>query len=263
MSWPVLRMIFKQIALCILCLTPILLVGQYRSRGSISGDYFGASAEVGITSFFGDIDDGPADGSLANNIAYKIQVSRNIKSVLDISGHLSFGNISGEKIRSASYLKFETKFTEYTAVLGINVMSFFKAHRGKFGLYATIGVGLIDFKVKLYDGSNDSLIQSYGYEGQSSTTEFVIPFGGRAIYHISPSSAVSLQTTISYVDTDKLDGKTGNDNTDYYNFLSLGYTYKFGQGGSSGGRGRPSGLRGGGSKRGKYKRPKSRSRYRR
>lgn len=140
-------------------------------------------------------------------------------------------------------------------------MSFFRAKDSKFGLYASIGLGLIDFKVRLYDGSNDSIIQSYGYDGQKSTTEFVIPFGGRAIYHISPSSAVSMQTFISWVDTDKLDGKTGNDNTDYYNFFSVGYVYKFGRGGggSKGGS-----MRGGKSRgRSKGRINPSRSRYRR
>lgn len=215
------------------------VVGQYRSVAPISGDYFGATAEVGITSFFGDLGEGAAQGQLSNNLAYKLQVSKNFKSVVEFSGRVSIGKMSGEKIRSSSYLYFKNEFVEYTFDLGINVMSFFGSQRGKFGLYATIGMGLIDFKVKLYDGTNDSLVQSYGYDGQKSTTEFVVPLGGRAIYHISKSSAVSMQTTISWVDTDKLDGKTGNDNTDYYNYFSIGYTYKFGV--SSGSKKRRSG----------------------
>jgi hypothetical protein len=64
--------------------------------------------------------------------------------------------------------------------------------------------------------------------------------------------AVSIQTTLSQVDTDKLDGKTGNDNTDFYNYLSIGYTYKINAGGSKKGR------RGSGASR----LNKSRTRYR-
>jgi hypothetical protein len=140
--------------------------------------------------------------------------------------------MSGEKKRSGggstTYLYFYNSFIEYTLDMGINLLALFtKRYNQKFGLYGSVGFGLIDFKVKLYDGSNDSIIQSYGYDGQSSTTEFVLPLGIRAIYHISPSSAVSVQATSSRVSTDKLDGKTGNDNSDFYNYLSIGYTYKF------------------------------------
>lgn len=223
--------------------TPLWVMGQYRSAGSISGNYFGATAEVGITSFFGDIPEGAAQGDLSNNLAYKLQVSKNFNSVVEFSGRISIGKMSGEKKRSSSYLYFKNEFVEYSADLGINIMSFFGAHKGKFGLYANIGIGLIDFKVKLYDGTNDSLIQSYGYEGQKSTTEFVVPLGGRAVYHISKSSAVSMQTTISWVDTDKLDGKTGNDNTDFYNYFSVGYTYKFGTSSNSKKRRRSGSMR--------------------
>lgn len=190
------------------------------------------TAEAGITTFFGDLGEGPAQGDISNNLAYKIMVNRNVKSVIDISGRVSIGNISGEKKRGSgsnlNYQYFHTEFFEYTFDLGINLLALVsQAHKGRFGLYATVGVGLIDFKVKLYDGVNDSIIQTYGYGDQKSTTEFVLPFGGRFIYHASPSFAVSMQTTLSRVDTDKLDGKTGNDNSDFYNYFSLGVTYKF------------------------------------
>lgn len=217
------------------------MLGQYRYSKSANraGSYVGATFEMGFTTFFGDIDEGPAKGDITNNLTYKFMMSKNIKSVVEFSGRISFGGMSGEKQRTnggvVSYLYFQNKFTEYSFDLGVNLMSFFRAQDSKFGLYGSIGVGLIDFKVKLYDGTNDSVVQSYGYDGKKSTTEFVIPLGVKAIYHISSSSAVSLQTTISWVDTDKLDGKTGNDNTDYYNFLSLGYTYKIGGTRSSGG----------------------------
>ena len=197
-----------------------------------AGNYFGITAEVGLTTFFGDIDEGPAEGNLMNNLAYKIMVNRDIKSIVELSGKISFGNMSGEKIRTSggktTHLYFKNSFVEYSLDLGINVLAMItKKFNGKFGLYGTVGMGLIDLKVKLYDGSNDSLLQAYGYDGQKSTTELVIPFGGKAIYHISPSIAASLQSSFSWVDTDKLDAKTGNDNTDYYNFTSIGITYKF------------------------------------
>ena len=231
----------------LLGLIPLLLTAQGRYRRPVIGNYIGISAEAGVTTFFGDIDEGAAQGKLTNNLAYKIKADYNIKKIVDFSGRISVGKISGEKKRTSggktNYLYFLTNFTEYTFDLGLNVLALIiKEKRDKFGLYLNAGLGLIDFKVKLYDGTNDSIIQQYGYGGQQSTTEFVLPFGGRFVYHISPSSAVSIQTTLSQVNTDKLDGQTGNDNSDFYNYLSVGYTYKFNTGDSKR-RGRPGGGR--------------------
>ena len=210
-----------------------------------------------MTTFFGDIGEGMAPGGISNNLAYKIKANWNLKKIVDFSGRISVGNISGQKQRTSggnlTFNYFHTEFIEYTLDIGINLFApLLKDNRDKFGLYLNVGLGLIDFKVKLYDGTNDSVVQSYGYEGQQTTTERVLPIGGRFIYHISPASAVSIQTTLSQVDTDKLDGKTGNDNTDFYNYFSIGYTYKINAGGSSQGR------RGSGASR----LNKSRTRYR-
>lgn len=208
---------------------PVFLSAQYRRGRSIPQNYAGATIELGLTTFFGDLDEGAAQGNVGNNLAYKVKANYNIKSVVDLSGRISFGNISGEKNSGkANYLYFKNTFTEFSLDFGINILApFMKNNRDKFAIYASAGLGLIDFKVKLYDGVNDSIVKTFGYEGQKSTTELVVPIGGRAVYHITPSSAVSLETVLSWVDTDKLDGQTGNDNSDFYNCVSVGYTYKF------------------------------------
>jgi hypothetical protein len=203
---------------------------QNKSYGS--GDYLGLTVEAGITTFFGDIDEGAADNNVfKNNVAYKIQASRNFSSQFEISGRISHGKMSGQKKRgnngTTTYFYFNNQFTEYTIDIGINLLAIItKKYDHKLGLYGSIGMGLIDFKVQLLNGGNDTLVRSYGYNGEKATTEFVLPIGIRAIYHITPNSALSLQTTSSRVDTDKLDAMTGNNNSDYYNFFSIGYTYK-------------------------------------
>jgi len=203
---------------------------QNKSYGS--GDYLGLTVEAGVTTFFGDIDEGAAENNvLKNNIAYKIQASRNFTSQFELSGRISHGKMSGQKKRgnngTSTYFYFNNQFTEYTFDIGINLLAIItKNYNKKLGLYGSIGMGLIDFKVQLLNGDNDTLVSSYGYSSEKATTEFVLPIGIRAIYHITPNSAVSIQTTSSRVDTDKLDAMTGNNNRDYYNYFSIGYTYK-------------------------------------
>jgi hypothetical protein len=139
--------------------------------------------------------------------------------------------MSGQKKRgnngTSSYFYFQNEFTEYTFDIGINLLAMVtQKYDQKLGIYASVGMGLIDFKVQLLDGTNDSLVSSFGYGGDKATTEFVLPIGIRVIYHINPNSAISVQTASSRVDTDKLDARTGNNNSDYYNYFSIGYTYK-------------------------------------
>ena len=212
---------------------PGVILSQIRTPEPYSGGgYWGASFEAGITSFFGDIDEGPAEGGvLKNNLAFKLKASKNFNSVFEISGRLTFGNMSGTKFRGingkTSHYYFTNRFIEYTIDFTANFMAFFsKNSNSKVAVMGSVGLGLIDFKTTLYNGKDNSVIQSYGKGGEKATTEFVLPLGIELRYHLSSTSAIFIQTTSSRVDTDKLDGMTGNNNRDYYNFLSLGYTYK-------------------------------------
>ncbi len=68
-----------------------MMMGQYRySKSSAStGSYFGATFEVGVTSFYGDLGEGAAQGDISNNLVYKIMFSKNIKSIVIFIGNLS------------------------------------------------------------------------------------------------------------------------------------------------------------------------------
>ncbi len=194
-------------------------------------EYYSISTEIGFTSFYGDIDDGPANGGiLSNNLAFKIQAGRNFQRLFALKAQVSIGNLSGKKnvsTQSPAYYYFKTKFIEYTFTGGFNLIAFFsKAYTGKFNLYAEAGIGLIDIHSKLYNGENDSVMKAYGGGSQKATTEFTIPLGLFALYHVSKHSAISLHLTLSRVDTDKLDALEGNNNRDYYSLFSAGYQYK-------------------------------------
>jgi len=205
---------------------------QIKSVSSeLTNDYFEVGADIGLTFFFGDIDEGPAKGGLfKNNIAFKFHLARNFGSLVSINAQVTTGRTSGDKKREFDGLVtqryFKASFIEYTFGVGINLVSIFlRRTNTKIGVYANVGIGLIDIKAKLYDGSNDVLVNSYGYD-EKATTEASIPIGLKVVYNISKHSAISIQTTLSRVDTDKLDAMVGNNNRDYYNYTSIGYTYK-------------------------------------
>ena len=95
-------MLRKQIyCVSLLLAFPVMLYSQMRSVEQNTGaNYVGLSVEYGVTSFHGDIDEGPAPGNLLkNNQAFKIQLSRNFNSLFEAGGRIVFGGMSGEKIR--------------------------------------------------------------------------------------------------------------------------------------------------------------------
>jgi hypothetical protein len=217
--------------IALIFLLPVWTYAQIRSIEKVPPDYLGIGAEAGITIFYGDLDDGPAKGNYLNNYAFKFYVNRTLGPMFSALGSITFGKISGEKKRGSGsnfYNYFNAQFIEYTFNAGIDFVPLIVPRiKNKLKVEGLLGLGLIDFKTKRYDGVSDTLVQSFGYDGQKSTTEMVIPFGAKVLYHINKKSAISIQTVISRVDTDKLDALEGNNNTDYYNFTSFGYIYKF------------------------------------
>ncbi|MCF8369311.1 MAG: hypothetical protein K9G76_09740 [Bacteroidales bacterium] len=221
------------IRLLFLILFPGIAFSQIRTLKPYSGGgYWGGSFETGVTSFFGDIDEGPAEGGIfKNNLAFKLKATRDFNSVFEISGRLTYGKMSGIKIRgvntSTTYIYFQNKFTEYTIDFVVNFVAFLSKNENQhFLVLGSVGLGLIDFQTTLYNGIDNTIIRSYGKGEEKATTEFVLPLGIELRYHLNSRSAIFMQTTSSRVDTDKLDGMPGNNNRDYYNFSSIGYTYK-------------------------------------
>lgn len=217
----------------LLLLLAELLAAQISSPRPYDGRrYYGFGAEIGLTSFFGDIDEGPADGNaIKNNLAYKLSVGRTFNSQVKLSGSLTFGHMSGDKERgtngSTYHWYFKNSFIEYTFNCAVNFMAFFsKNGKSRIMIFGGLGIGLIDFKTTLYNGIDNSVIQSFGKDGEKSTTEFVLPLRFEVLFHLNSKSAAFIQTTSSRVDSDKLDGMAGNNNRDYYNYLSVGYLYK-------------------------------------
>jgi hypothetical protein len=192
--------------------------------------YFGVGFDLGVTQFFGDIDDGPAPGGLLqNNLAVRASVEKSFGSLFILGGQIMVGNVSGEKKRGSNYhLYFKAGFTEYSFFTEYNIFGLFTKNVNRnFNVYANVGLGLIDFKTKLINGINDTIVKTWGYEGQKNTTELVIPFGIRADYHINHRIAINGLISNRKVNTDKLDGVSGNNNTDYFGYYSLGVIYKF------------------------------------
>ena len=209
---------------------PLFSFSQINSKMNDASSALGLGLDAGITSTFGDIDEGPAQGDIMNNMAFRASVCKNFGPWFILEGQVLVGNLSGEKKRggdeASNYQYFKTEFIEYSLNADINLISLFGKNKNpRFNLCADIGVGIFTFKSKLYDGNDDSVIDSYGYNGKSEA-ELVIPVGIKIGYNITNKLYVLAQSSTRIVNTDLLDAKEGNNNRDFYNYTSVGLIYK-------------------------------------
>ena len=209
---------------------PFIGFSQVNSKKGDVSNALGVGLDIGITSFFGDIDEGPAKGDISNNMAYRVSVCKNFGSWFILEGQLLVGNLSGEKKRGQgefiNYQYFKTEFIEYSLNADINLISLFSKNKNpKLNVCLDVGAGVFTFKSKLYDGNDDSVIESNGYDGKSSA-EVVFPFGIKVGYNISNHFYILAQTSSRMVNSDMLDSDPGNNNRDYYNYTSIGFIYK-------------------------------------
>lgn len=210
---------------------PIFSISQVNSNKEINSNTMGFGFDVGITTFFGDIDEGAAKGDISNNIAYRFSVNKSIGYWFFVEGQVLVGNLSGEKKRGSgeqlNYLYFNTKFNEYSLNADISVISLFTKNRSpKFNLLVGGGLGVITFKSKLIDGTTEMEIDSYGYSGEPSSPELSGILGLKATYKINRNFYILAQTSNRLVNTDLLDSKEGKDQWDSFNFTSVGLVYK-------------------------------------
>ena len=190
----------------------------------------GIGFDAGITSFFGDIDEGAAKGDIMNNLAFRGSVCKNFGYWFILEAQILTGNLSGEKKRGteevSNYQYFKSNFVEYSLNADINLISMFGKNKNpRFNLCVDVGAGVFTFKSKLYNGNTDDEIASYGYDG-NTLSKLVIPVGVKIGYNISEHFYVLAQTSTRIVDSDLLDAKEGNNNRDFYNYTSVGFIYK-------------------------------------
>jgi len=213
-----------------LFLIPLFGISQINSKMNKPPNALGLGFDAGITSFFGDIDEGPAKDDILNNMAFRASVCKNLGYWFILEGQVLIGNLSGEKKRGGNetsiYQYFKTSFIEYSLNADINLISLFSNNKNpRLNICVDLGAGIFTFKSKLYNGYDDSVIDSYGYDG-SSEAELVIPVGFKIGYNVSNNFYVLAQTSTRIVNTDLLDAKKGNNNKDFYNYTSIGFLYK-------------------------------------
>lgn len=198
--------------------------GGKRSAGFL--DSWAINANVGLTSFFGDLstfdteiskkitqESGPAYGLIATKYI--------LGDKIGFSGQLLFGSFKGANTTNS--INFESKFSEYNLHARFNLINIFSPYNmSKMGLELMGGLGQFTFKTTQYDRSKEDLQVNIEDTG---TPEFVYFFGAGLFYKVTDKIRITADFSMRQAGNDKLDDLTKNDNNDYYSFVSVGLTY--------------------------------------
>ncbi|MBT6808444.1 MAG: OmpA family protein [Flavobacteriales bacterium] len=219
---------------------------------------------VGATQFYGDIkqfDFRPSYSRFSEEIkpSYELSITKKINPLMSMRGSFisgKFGGIHSEKIGDDYEVYdpynnfyegdgeyFVTNFNELDLQLLLNlsnVSSFFsKINLNNFNLFLKTGIGIHVFN-SLNRNFSGTYIYSYGYEEGifqqndnfikkpflDSPKEIVYLYGLNSEYILNDKINLNLDITKRKGNTDYWDSHNNNDNNDFFNFYSFGFSYK-------------------------------------
>ena len=216
----------------IILIYPFILEAQYYNtyRQKIGfRDGWSVNLNIGVTSFFGDLS--VFDFNIVKKISNEskfgggIILGKEISPVISFNSQFLYGDLKGTKESSNIYFKANIIEGSLNGQINITQIIFPRNKYRKINIFGNWGIGLVSIKSKLFDLKTDSLMHSFGYG--RNTIESILPIGFKLSYRISELYDLVFNFSNRRVDTDKLDSQTGNDNRDFYSYVSIGITYKF------------------------------------
>lgn len=198
--------------------------------------HFQVGINGGTSLFFGDIKQykfwpelsGINELRFAGGLNFNFQVT----PAFAIRLHGIYGNLAGMRKEWDVYFK-----SDYVET-GINTVFNFSNIFGKvrndrlLNVYGTIGIGLIQYNTIVKSYYENTKIGSVGYGSGSGiggrTLQGIMLYGLGLDFRLNERLNLQLETTNRVMDSDMLDGRATGYPLDFYNYTSVGITYKFG-----------------------------------
>ncbi len=198
---------------------------------------------VGTSYFYGDVNDNK--GRFWNNTPFSsfyydqkrlmgdFVLSKNITPLIAARGHIKYGKLSGSNENLNMY--FEGELFSMEGELTLNFIDLFihRQDNPKFRYYAIAGLGLTSYNAVRKEIGTNNFLSEVGYKNMGTTktkltTESMGKFGLGIGYNIDKYWLVNFETTLNYVNTDKLDAfKSTNTELEGFGYMSFGVAYKF------------------------------------
>lgn len=187
----------------------------------------------GTTVFFGDVKQYkifPESDEIRLGAGF--QLSRQLSPIFGVRVQMVYAEITGKRQEWDRY--FEANIFEFNLNSKINISNLISGYKKRLiDVYATLGLGIVNYNSKLRELSTDIVVKEIGYGNGDS-------FGGRALNSIgtiglgfdirlSDDWHINLESANRIMSSDNLDGWVNGFKYDIYNYTSVGITYKFGQ----------------------------------
>ena len=184
------------------------------------------NANIGLTSFFGDLSSYDADiinkFSKESGPAFGGVLTKQFSPKFGISGQLLFGNLKGA---NQSNMSFESSFVEYNFHGRLDLLNvIWPDNLSNVGMVAYAGIGQFMFsstRTTLVEGKEETSVSNTG------VPEFVYFLGTGLYYKIDEKYRLTFDLALRQAQNDRLDNYVRNDNYDYYTHIALGFTYNF------------------------------------
>lgn len=203
---------------------------------------WGIGGASGLNYFFGDVNDNK--GRIWNNTPFnkyyytdkKIMgnffVSKKINRYLELKTSITFGKLSGTN--EGLNLTFESNVTSYMVEGYFYFIDYLfeKSESNKIKYYVIGGAGLSYFNSICRENTTKKVISVVGYDSQlnktEKTTETTINIGLGVNYNIDKKWSLFFNTSLYYLNTDKLDAiKSTKSSLEGYGLMSFGVSYNF------------------------------------
>jgi hypothetical protein len=219
----------------ILCLSN--LANSQNSFGSKKFEtYWYVNASGGLSLFFGDIKQNsifPANDEINEwRLGTGLMFGRQFSPVFGLRTQSVLGQLSGSKRElglfiEGSYIEFNLSSTFSLT----NLFSQYDPYR-KLNFYGVLGLGLTNFDMTQRSLSNNSVVQLSGHgfgKGLGGRTLEGLFLAGLGFdYNLNKKWSLNFETTMKGLQSDKADIYISGGKHDFYNYTSLGVTYKFG-----------------------------------
>ena len=178
-----------------------------------------------------------------SQLGFGVNVAKFLSHNFALQGQFIHADLKGVSDKKPFYGYTTTINYEATlnAVAHIGNIGFLK-RSPNFGLYAYVGIGLMNFSPKntIYTGSDSSKALPKNIQAQPSgtldeisfdpTSELVIPFGVGMRYRFAKKFSVHAEYTLRTTRSDKMDGFVRIlSNDDDYSYINVGVTYHIGK----------------------------------
>ena len=210
---------------------------QEKTNECSFNSYFQVGFNTGTSLFFGDIKQYQYWPASSNDIsewkfAGGLNVNYQFTPVIGLRLNGMYGRLTG--MRSGWNTYFESDYWETNLNTTFNFSNIFgKIRTDRFlNVYGTIGLGIVQYNTEVKTMYEHTVIRKVGHGRGSGingrTLQGIMLYGLGLDFRVNDKWNIQLESANRVMDSDMLDGTISGYPLDFYNYTSVGVTYKFG-----------------------------------